>query len=107
MRDATHPFLFDDANGKTPQAGDILRSMTCAYAAAVFAIVPIDNIMTTVLDAPVAAIGGEHTLRIGLFGGPTGDAIGGLTRAVTAFLICGLALDDKSLPEMRKVQIVV
>ena len=47
-------FGFDDANGESPEAGDIFWPITGAYAAAVFIIVPIDNVMAAVFDAPVA-----------------------------------------------------
>ena len=75
------------------------------YPAAVFMIIPIDNVMTTVFDAPVAAVGGKHALRVGLLRGPTGDAIGDFTGAFTGFFICELALDDKGLSDVMKVQI--
>ena len=81
--------------------------MAGLYPAAVFVIVPIDNVMTAVFDAPVAAIGGKHALRVGLLRRPAGNAIGDVTGAFTCFFICELALDDKSLSDMRKVQIVV
>jgi hypothetical protein len=63
--------------------------------------------MTAVFDAPVAAVGGKHALRVGLLGGPAGNAIGDFTGVFTGFFICELALDDKSLCDVRKVQIVV
>ena len=81
--------------------------MAGTYPAAVFVIVPIDNVMTAVFDAPVAAVGGKHALRVGLLRGPAGNAIGDVTGAFTCFFICELALDDKSLSDMRKVQIAV
>jgi hypothetical protein len=81
--------------------------MALAYAAAVFVIVPIDNVMTAVFDAPVAAIGGKHALRVSLFRGPAGNAIGDFTGVFTGFFISEVALDDKSLLNVRKVQIAV
>ena len=81
--------------------------MAGLYPAAVFVIVPIDNVMTAVFDAPVAAVGGKHTLRVGLLSSSTGNAIGDFTGVLTGFFICGLALDDKSLCDVRKAQIVV
>ena len=70
-------------------------------------IVPIDNVMTAVFDAPVAAVGGKHAFRVGLFRGSAGNAIGDFTGVFTGFFICKLTLDDKSLSDVRKVQIVV
>ena len=81
--------------------------MARAYAAAVFVIVPIDNVMTAVFDGPVAAVGGKYALRIGLFKGAAGDAIGEFIGVFTGFLIYGLPLDEKSLSDVRKVEIVV
>ena len=81
--------------------------MAGSYPAAVFVIVPIDNVMTAVFDAPVAAVGGKHALRVGLLSSSTGNAIGDFTGVLAGFFICELALDDKSLSDVRKVQIAV
>ena len=75
MSDAAHVFRFDDADGKSPQPSDVFRAVASAYAAAVLIIVPIDNVMAAVFDAPVAPVGGENAFRIGLLRGSTGDAI--------------------------------
>jgi len=81
--------------------------MAGSYPAAVFKIVPIDNVMTAVFDGPVAPVGDKHALRVGLFSGSAGNAIGDVTGVLTGFFISRLALDDKSLCDMGKVQIVV
>jgi len=81
--------------------------MALAYAASVFVIVPIDNVMTAVFDAPVATVGGKHALRVGLLRSSAGNAIGDFTGVFTGFFICGLPLDEKSLSDVRKVQIAV
>ena len=81
--------------------------MAGSYPAAVFVIVPINNVVTAVFDAPVAAVGGKHAFRVGLFRGSAGNAIGDFTGVLTGFFISELALDDKSLSDVRKVQIVV
>jgi len=107
LSDAAHPFELDDANGESPQSSDVFGAVTSTYAATVFIIVPIDNVMTAVFDAPVAAVGGKNAFCVGLLRGPTGDAIGDFTGEFTAFFICGLALDEKSLSNMGKVQIAV
>ena len=107
MCDAAHTFELDDANGKTAESGNVFRAITSTYTAAVFIIVPIDNVMTTVFDAPVVAVGVKNTFWVGLVRCTTGDAISDFTGVFVGFFICGLALDDKSLPDMRKVQIAV
>ena len=50
--------------------------MAFAYSAAIFVIVPIDNVMAAVFDAPVAAVSGKYALRVGLFRSSAGNAIG-------------------------------
>ena len=107
MRDIAYTFEFDAADGKTAQSGNVFRAMAGAYAATVFIIVPIDNVMTAVFDAPVAAVGGKNGFSVGLLRGSAGDAIGDFTGVLAAFFICGLPLDDKRLSHMRKVQIAV
>jgi hypothetical protein len=81
--------------------------MASAYSAAVFVIVPIDNVMATVFDTPVATVGGKHALRVGLLRSSARNAIGDFTGVFTGFFIGGFPLDDKSLSDVRKVQIVV
>jgi hypothetical protein len=81
--------------------------MAGTYAAAVFGIVPIENVMIAVFDAPVAAVGGKHAFRVGLLRGLTGNAVGDFTGIFTGFFICEPTLDDKSLSGVRKVQIAV
>ena len=81
--------------------------MAFAYPTAVFVIIPIDNVMTTVFDAPMVAVGFKYALGIGFLGRAAGDAIGDFTGIFTAFFICGLPLDEKSLSDVRKVQIAV
>lgn len=107
MRYVGYAFGFDDANGESPQSSDVFWAVTSSYAAAVFVIVPIDNVMTAVFDAPVPAVGGKQALRVGLLRSSAGDAIGDFTGVFTAFFICCLPLDEKSLSDVRKVQIAV
>jgi len=81
--------------------------MAGAYTTAVFVIVPIDNVMAAVFDAPVATVCGKHALWVGLLRSSACDAIGDFTGIFAAFFICGLSLDEESLPDVRKVQIAV
>jgi len=105
--DIAYTFKLDAADGKTAQSGNVFRAMASAYAVAVFVIVPIDNVMAAVFNAPVTTVGGKNALSVGLLRGFAGDAIGDFTGVFTAFFICGLPLDDKCLSDMRKVQIAV
>ena len=81
--DVARSFGLDDANGETAQPGNVFRAMASAYAAAVFVIVPIDNVMATVFDAPVATVGGKNALSVGLLGGSAGDAVGDFAGAIS------------------------
>lgn len=63
---------FDEGNGKTPQPSDVFRAISSSYPAAVFVIVPVDNVMATVFDAPVAAVYSKDTFRVGLLRSLTG-----------------------------------
>jgi len=81
--------------------------MALAYSASVFVKVPIDNVMAAVFDRPVSPVCGQHLLRVGLLRSLAGDAVGDITGVFTGLFICELALDDKSLPDVRKIQIVI
>lgn len=107
MSDAARSFGLDNTYGKTAQPGHVFRAIARADAAAVFIIVPIENVMAAVFDTPVAAVGGKNALRVGLFRGSAGDAVGDFTGALAAFFINRLPLDDKCLSDVRKVQIAV
>ena len=107
MSNVTHPFGLDDAYGETAQSGHVFRTIASSYAAMVFVIVPIDNVMATVFDTPVSPVGGKNAFGIDLRRGATGNAVGGFTGVFAAFFICGFSLDDKSLSNMGKVEIGV
>jgi len=108
LRDAAYAFGFDDdADGESPQSSHVFRTVALAYPASVFVIVPIDNVMTAVFDAPMATVGGKHALRVGFLRSSAGNAIGNFTGVFTAFFVCGLPLDEKSLSDVWKVQIAV
>ena len=63
--------------------------------------------MTAVFDTPVATVDGKHALRAGLLRSAAGNTIGDFTGVLTGFFIYGLPLDEKSLSDVRKVQIAV
>jgi hypothetical protein len=46
-------------------------------------------------------------VEVGLLRVLAGDAVGDVTGVFTGFFVCELPLDDKSLSDMRKVQIAV
>ena len=65
MSDAASAFGFDDADGETPESSDIFRTITGTNAATVLVIVPVEDVVATV-DTPMAAIGDENALGVGL-----------------------------------------
>ena len=108
LRDTAHGFVgLDDANGNAPESRDVLRAMTRADPAAVFVIVPVEDVMAAVLYAPVTAVGGKDAFCIGLLRGGAGDAIGGFMGVLTAFFVGALPFDDEGLCDVRKVQVGV
>lgn len=63
--------------------------------------------MAAVFDTPMAAVGVENALWVGLLRGSAGDAIGEFTGAFAGFLICAVAFNDKSLSNVGKVEVAV
>ena len=100
---AAYFFGFNDANGKSPKPGNVFQAITSSYAAAVFIVVPIDNVMVAIFDVPVAAVGGQNALSVCLLRSLAGNAAGGFTGGFTAFFICGFPLDNKGLSDMGEV----
>src|SRR5512135_3618989 len=100
-------FGFDYANSESAHSSDILRAVAGSDSPSVFIVVPVQNVMTTILNRPVAAIYLEHTLRSRFFGCSAGDAISHLTRALARFFIGEVTFNREGLTDMRKVQIVI
>lgn len=98
---------FDERNGETPQPGDVFRAISSANPAAVLVVVPVDDVMATVFDAPVPSVDGKDALRIGLFGSLTGYAVGDLAGVFACFLVSDFSLNTEYLSDMRKCKIVI
>jgi len=105
LGDTARAFGFDDADGETTQPGHIFRTMSRTNAAAVFVIVPTDNVVATVFNTPVAPVGCKNALGVGLLRGSAGDAVGDFTGVLAVFFVGGFSLDDKRLSDVGKVQI--
>src|SRR5439155_1570208 len=86
---------------------DVFRAWTGADATAVFIIVPVDDVVTTVLNRPVTAVDFENLMRAGLLGGPTGDAVGNVQSAFSSLFLRDVPLDDEGLAHVRKVEVIV
>jgi hypothetical protein len=52
FRNAPYTFGFDDADGKALEVGHVFWTVTSAYPVAVFIIVPVDDVVTAILNAP-------------------------------------------------------
>jgi uncharacterized membrane protein len=63
--------------------------------------------MAAILNRPMGAIGGENLLGIGLLRRLAGDAVGGLTGAFAGLFMDAVPFDDKSLSNVREIQIVI
>ena len=105
LRHAADAFGLDQTDGKAPESGDVFGAVAGADAAAVFVIVPVEDVVTATLDAPMAAIHLEYLLWSGLIRWPTGEAIGGFAGTFAGFLVDRLAFDDEGLPDVGEVEI--
>jgi hypothetical protein len=64
--------------------------------------------MAAILDTPMATIGLQNLLSVGVFRGTTGDPIGEFwDGGVAGFFVEPLPFDDKCLTDMGKVQVGV
>lgn len=81
--------------------------MSGGYPASIFIIVPVDDVMAAVFDAPMAAVGFKDAFGVGLVRGSAGDAVDNITGVFTGFFVCGFALNHKSLSGIGKGKIAV
>lgn len=51
----------DEADGKTAWPGHVLRAVAGADTAAVFVVIPIEDVMAAILDTPVPTVEREET----------------------------------------------
>ncbi len=76
LDNATDPFGFDEADGKTSESRDVFWSIARADTATVFIEVPIKDIVAAVFDTPMVAANGKELLSVCFTGLSAGDAIG-------------------------------
>jgi len=107
LGNATHPFGFDDSDGKTAESGNIFRAIAGTYPAAVFIEVPVQDVVAAVFDAPVVAIGGEELLRVCLLGLSAGDAVGDVEGDLAGLFFNKFSFDHESLLQVGEVEVVV
>ena len=66
----------------------VLRTLLGTDSAAVFIVIPVDDVMTAVLDAPFPAVILQHLGSVGLVGRFAGNPIGELL-VLFADFFCG------------------
>ena len=81
--------------------------MAFSDAAAVFIVIPVDDVMAAVLNAPVFTIVPKHLRGAGEVRRFTGNPIGDILALLAAFFMGRDTFHHEGLPEMGEVQIVV
>ena len=85
----------------------MFSALASAYPTAIFIVVPIDDLLAAILDAPMVAGNVENTLCIGLLRCSTGDAVGDLTGAFAVLFLYGLPFDHESLSDVGTVEVAI
>ena len=107
LRNANSTFGFDEADGEAAQSGDILWAMSCANAAAVFVVVPVNYVMATIFYTPMLAVRLEDFFGISLFWLATGHSVNDFMRVFTGFLFNELPFDHEGLADVGEPQVTV
>jgi hypothetical protein len=94
-----------DTDGESAKAGEVRGTVAGSDAAPVLVEVPVDDIVATVFDGPVAAVDFDKTFWPGLFGRATRDPECGFERSLPAFLVDDLALNQEDLANVREIDI--
>jgi len=107
LGDTADLFRFDDPDGESAKPCDVFWAVTSSDSASVFIVVPINDVMTTILNTPMATVDLENALWVGLLRGSTGDAISDFTRGLATLFVGEAPLDGERLSDMGEVEIVV
>jgi hypothetical protein len=108
LGDTFHTFFaFDDADGEAAQARHVLRAVAFADAASILVIVPVEDVVAAVLDAPVLPVITQNFFGAGLFCCFAGDAISNNAALFACFFVAGQTFHFERLADMREVQVVV
>ena len=105
LRDTANALGFDDSDGKAAESGDIFRAVAVAYSASV--LIPVEDIVATVFDAPVTAIYGKEPQGICLLWSSTGDTADNVMGDFAGFFINKVSLDQEGLLHMGEVEVVI
>lgn len=81
--------------------------MARSYLASVFIVIPVDDVVTGIFNAPVAAIDFQNAVGIGLVWRLTGDAVNYFARDFPCLLLGPLAFDHEALADVGEIEIVI
>jgi len=81
--------------------------VSCANAAAVFIVVPVNDVMATIFYTPMLAVRLKDFFGISLFWLATGHSVNDFMRVFTGFLFNGLSFNHEGLSDVREIQVTV
>jgi len=100
-------FGFDEADSEAAQSGDVLGAVSSANAATVFVVVPVNDVMAAIFNAPMLTIRLEDFFGISCFRLAAGYTVNDFVRAFTGFLFNGFPFNHESLSDMGEIQVIV
>ena len=104
---AAHAFGFDGSDGEAAESRDVFRAVAGAYPAAVFIEIPVQDVVTAILDAPVPAIDGKELLGVCFVRLSAGDAVGDVVGVFPALFFYRFPLDHEGLSHVGEVEVGV
>ena len=81
--------------------------MAFANATTVFIVVPIEDVVTAIFDGPVAPVGAEDPLRVGLIRGTAGDTLSDFLGILPGLFLYDFPFDDEGLSDVREIKVGV
>ena len=107
LRYADIPFGFDEADGEAAQSGNVLGAVSCANAAAVLVVVPVNYVMATIFYTPMLAVRLKDFFGIRFFWIAAGHSVNDFVSAFTRFLFNAFSFNHEGLADMGKIQVLV
>jgi hypothetical protein len=95
LGNASYTFGFYDADGESSESSDVFRAVTGADSAAIFVIIPINDVVATIFDTPMAPVCIEKLLGVGLLRGSARDAVRDFTGFFTALFFYAVPFYNK------------
>ena len=100
-------FGFDEADAEAAQSGDVLGTVSCANAAAVFIVVPVNDVMATIFYTPMLTVRRKDFFSISLFWLATGHSVNDFVSAFPRFLFDAFSFNHEGLANMGEIQVLV